>query len=68
MSPGATTHGADMGQRRVALRARDRLRGGRGLALHAPANSRIAQPGHYMLFALTKGGTPSIARWVRLGS
>jgi len=68
MSPGATTHGADMGQRRVALRVRDRLRGGRGLSLRAPANSRIAQPGYYMLFVLTEGGTPSIARWVRLGS
>jgi hypothetical protein len=36
--------------------------------VRAPANRDIAPPGYYMLFALDRSGTPSVARWVRLAS
>jgi hypothetical protein len=64
VAPGATTHGADMQQRVVPLRV-DR-REGTTTALRAPANSAIAPPGRYMLFALSGKGVPAVARWINL--
>lgn len=70
MAPGATTHGADMGQamiplkRRRGARADDLSRG--ELRFRSPPTSRVASPGPYMLFLLNEKGKPSIARWVFL--
>ncbi len=36
------------------------------LRFHAPANSRKAPPGYYMLFLLSDQGVPSKAAWVKL--
>jgi hypothetical protein len=66
VAPSATTHAVDMNQRYVPLRVTGTA-GGK-LTVRAPANSNIAPPGYYMLFALDRSGTPSVARWVRLGS
>ena len=67
MAPSATTHGADMGQALIPLK---RKRGGPGpastLSFRSPPSARVASPGPYMLFLLSKSGKPSIARWVRL--
>jgi hypothetical protein len=67
VAPGATTHGADMNQRIVNLQTIDDVPG-KGLDVRAPASSDVAPPGYYMLFVLDKTGTPSVARWVRLGA
>lgn len=65
VAPGATTHAADMNQRRVPLKVTDRVPG-EGVNVRAPAGADLALPGYYMLFALDREGVPSIARWVRL--
>jgi Galactose oxidase-like, Early set domain len=65
VAPSAVTHGTDMQQRLVGLRVRDRNSG--SLDIVAPASRAVAPPGYYMLFVISKGGTPSIASWVRLG-
>jgi hypothetical protein len=64
VAPSATTHAVDMNQRYLPLRVTRMARG--TLSVRAPANSDIAPPGYYMLFALDRSGTPSVARWVRL--
>jgi Domain of unknown function (DUF1929) len=66
VAPGATTHGADMNQRIVNLQTIDAA--GAGLDVRAPSGPDVAPPGYYMLFVLDKTGTPSVARWVRLGA
>jgi hypothetical protein len=66
VAPGATTHGADMNQRVVNLQTIDSP--GRGLDVRAPSGPDVAPPGYYMLFVLDQTGTPSVARWVRLGA
>jgi hypothetical protein len=66
VAPGATTHAVDMSQRVVPLAAATRPDG--GLDVTAPADGRIAPPGHYMLFVLDAAGVPSVARWVTLGT
>ena len=60
-----------MGQTLVPLKRR---RGGRAagrpgteLAFRSPPNARVATPGPYMLFVLSRTGKPSVARWVMLG-
>ncbi|MBA3264242.1 MAG: DUF1929 domain-containing protein [Thermoleophilaceae bacterium] len=65
VAPSTTTHAVDMNQRYVPLRVTGTA-GGK-LTVRAPANADIAPPGYYMLFALDRSGTPSVARWVRLG-
>jgi hypothetical protein len=37
------------------------------LTVTAPERAEICPPGHYMLFALSKAGVPSVARIVRIG-
>jgi hypothetical protein len=64
VAPSATTHAVDMNQRYVPLRITGR--GARTLEVRAPKNADIALPGYYMLFALDRAGTPSVAKWVRL--
>lgn len=69
VAPSSTTHGADMGQRLIPLKRR---RGKLGavppseLHFRSPHDARLATPGPYMLFVLSKSGKPSIARWVML--
>jgi hypothetical protein len=41
--------------------------GGAGLTVRAPSDAGLATPGYYMLFVLDETGTPSVARWLRLG-
>ena len=67
VAPGATTHGADMNQRLIVLETL-RTRDGVGLDVRAPAGPGAAPPGYYMLFVLDNAGTPSVARWVRVGA
>ena len=66
VAPGAATHNTDMSQRVVPLAAPRAVPGGVGLS--APANANLAPPGYYMLFLLDADGTPSKARFVRLGA
>ncbi|MEA2362368.1 MAG: hypothetical protein QOD71_1513, partial [Thermoleophilaceae bacterium] len=63
--PAAVTHANDMGQRSIRL-GMSGTSG--GITLTSPSDPSIAPPGYYMLFALDRSGTPSVARWVRLGS
>jgi hypothetical protein len=65
VAPGAPTHGADMHQRVVPLKIRERY-GRLGLDAVSPPSTGVAPPGFYMLFVLSKGDVPSVARWVQL--
>jgi len=65
VAPASTTHAVDMNQRYLPLRVTGTT-GGK-LTVRMPANANIAPPGYYMLFALDRSGTPSRARWIRLG-
>jgi hypothetical protein len=64
MAPGAVTHGVEMHAKHVelAITASD----GAGVNAVAPPNANVAQPGWYMLFALSADGVPSVAKWVRV--
>lgn len=74
VAPGATTHGNDMHQRLVPLRAKKLKKKGKrkpgptGLEIVTPPGAGVAPPGYYMLFVLNGKGVPSVAKWVRLGS
>jgi hypothetical protein len=63
MGSGAVTHSFNMNQRNVPLTF-DVVNG--GLRVHAPADERLATPGHYMLFIVDANGVPSVAPFVRL--
>ncbi len=67
VAPGAVTHGNDMNQRHVELAVTGAVPG-KGINVRAPADPSLAPPGHYMLFVFDAQGTPSVARWVRLGA
>lgn len=60
---GSTTHGFDMNQRYLRL---DTSPTAQGAAVAAPRDPRLAPPGHYLMFALTADGVPSIGRIVQL--
>jgi hypothetical protein len=63
LRPGAPTHAFDMEQRLVGLN----FNTGSGiLNATAPADSKLAPPGYYMLFILNKAGVPSVAQFVLL--
>ena len=64
VAPGATTHANDMHQRHVELRINATAAGAN---LIAPPDANVAPPGHYMLFALSATGKPSIAKWIVVG-
>jgi hypothetical protein len=61
--PGAPTHAFDMEQRLIGLN----FSAGNGLLnATAPADSKLAPPGYYLLFILNKAGVPSVAQFVLL--
>lgn len=60
---GSTTHGFDMNQRFLRLETHTTAK---GVTAKAPADPRLAPPGHYWMFALSADGVPSVARLVRL--
>ncbi len=64
LRPGAVTHGWNMSQRFVECA----IVGGDATSVHvqAPQNGNVAPPGHYLLFLVTVGRVPSVARWIRL--
>jgi len=61
---GTATHSVDTDQRRLSL-ASTTVYGGYQLTI--PADSGIALPGYWMLFALTAKGVPSVAKVIRIG-
>lgn len=65
VAPAAATHSNDNQQRLIAL---DAKRGStkRNVVLQAPAKAGALPPGFYMLFAMSKNGTPSVAKWVQI--
>lgn len=65
LAPSSVTHSVDMNQRYLPLRVKRRAKG--TLTVRMPGDANVAPPGYYMLFALDRSGTPSVARWVRLG-
>lgn len=62
---GSTTHSFDMDQRRLPLSF---SQSGDKLSVSGPANSRVAPPGQYMLFAIDRNGVPSEAKILRLNN
>jgi hypothetical protein len=66
MAPSAVTHSIDTNERRVELEIVGRT-DGQGMSVRLPGDATTAPPGWYMLFALNRCGTPSHARWVRVG-
>jgi hypothetical protein len=60
----STTHCFNMGQRFVRLTF---SAGSDGLTVTAPANGKIAPPGHYLLHAVDDDGVPSIGAIVQVG-
>ena len=60
---GSVTHGFDTNQRFLRLAATTT---GQGAAVGAPRDPRLAPPGHYLMFALTADGVPSVGRFVQL--
>ncbi|MFI6345509.1 galactose oxidase-like domain-containing protein [Streptomyces sp. NPDC050560] len=62
--PGSATHVTDFDQRSVALGMK---RSGDRLTVRVPDDRSLVPSGWYMVFAVDKHGTPSKARWVRVG-
>ena len=60
---GAPTHSQDQGQRYVPLAFEA---SGSSLSVTAPATTRMAPPGYYMLFVTNTAGVPSVAKVVKL--
>ena len=60
---GAPTHSEDQGQRYVPLAF---TTSGSVLTVTAPATTKIAPPGYYMLFLTNTAGVPSVAKIVKL--
>ncbi len=66
---GSMTHSFDFDQRHVELaltKAQKLPSRPHELQVRAPANARVAPPGHYMLFVLDADRVPSVARILRL--
>ena len=59
----AVTHAFDMNQRGVGLSF---SAGSGSLTVTAPLNTRLAPPGHYMMFIVNSSGVPSVAKVVKL--
>jgi hypothetical protein len=73
--PGSVTHAVDFEQRveRLQIQAQTNLGpcqpGGWtrfSVTVGTPLNGNDAPPGYYMMFALTDGGVPSVAAFVKL--
>ncbi len=60
----SVTHAFDENQRFLRM---DFRAGPGSLTVTAPANTRVAPPGHYMMFLVDGRGVPSVARIVQLG-
>lgn len=66
VTPQAVTHHTDGDQRFVRLKI---VRGADGkLSVAAPTNGNVAPPGFYMLSVVDQHGTPSISKFVHVGS
>jgi hypothetical protein len=61
---GSVTHGFDQNQRFLELSLQ---RAAGGLTVTAPAAGALAPPGDYLLFILSAGGVPSVAKTLRIG-
>ena len=61
---GTATHSVDTDQRRIAL-APTAVSGGYQLTI--PADTGVALPGYWMLFAIDSAGVPSVAATMRIG-
>ncbi|QKW09235.1 DUF1929 domain-containing protein [Streptomyces sp. NA04227] len=64
MRPSAVTHTTDVEQRSLALQLE---RGEDNITVRVPQDPTLVPPGWYMLFVTDKEGTPSEARWVKVG-
>ena len=62
--PGAVTHGFNMSQRLVECVITGVTAS--SVQVQAPPDGHVAPPGPYLLFLLSAGRAPSLARWVRL--
>ena len=60
---GAPTHGFDQNQRYLSLSF---AAAPNGLDVTAPADTRVAPPGDYLLFILNANGVPSVGRFLQL--
>ena len=60
---GSVTHAFDMGTMAVSL---DFTRGNGSVSVTAPASSRVAPPGYYLMFLLNRNGVPSEGRILRI--
>jgi galactose oxidase len=60
---GSVTHAFDANQRANTLSF---ARGSGLVRVTAPANSRLAPPGHYLLFLLNRNGVPSVGKIVKV--
>jgi hypothetical protein len=63
MRPSAVTHTTDVEQRSVELEV---AHGKRAFSVEIPEDPALVPRGWYMLFAVDRHGTPSVARWVHV--
>ena|GEM_PF-4444211 len=68
ISLASVTHGNNMNQRFMDLDCITPTGDPGALQTSAPKDSSIAPPGYYMLFILSKAGTPSIGKYIKVGS
>jgi galactose oxidase len=61
----AVTHSLNTDQRRIPLTAT--TADGVDYTMQIPADRGVVLPGYYLLFAMAADGTPSIARFIRIG-
>jgi hypothetical protein len=61
---GSVTHTVNNDQRRIPAVIGGQI--GNTYSVETPANSGVAPPGYYMLFAMTADGVPSVAKIVRI--
>lgn len=64
LRPGSVTHGWNMSQRHVECTISGRTAS--TLDVVAPPDGTIAPPGYYLLFLVSAGRIPSVARWIRV--
>ncbi|MEM9101647.1 MAG: galactose oxidase-like domain-containing protein [Pseudomonadota bacterium] len=61
---GSSTHAFDMSQRMVELNF---TTNGKTIFATSPRDSKVAPPGHYMVFVIDANNRPSVAKMVRIG-
>ena len=62
---GSSTHANDMSQRSIGLNFSQK---GKTLLVKMPPDSKVAPPGHYMLFVMNDKGMPSVAKIINLSN